>query len=418
MKQRLLLVSFDAVGEGDVDRLLSLPHFGALAGAGCLVRGVQSSFISNTYPAHTSIVTGCHPKHHGVTENTYPVPGDNNPDWRWYEKVIRRPTLFQKAAAAGLTCAAVLWPVTAGSRSIRYNVPEIFANRWWKNQALVSLTGGSPLLQLRGVLKYGREMKGVSQPQLDHFALLMMEDIILRKRPDVMALHLTDADSHKHLYGAHSTEAQHAVERLDARLGVLLAALEKAGIREETAVVVLGDHYQKDISFEWDPNDLLLEKGLQQRDKNGRLTCWRAWVKCAGGTAYLHLKDPADTQAAQAVRGLFQAMIDEGTGPVARFLTDEEMDLSGFAPECPLGIEAADGTAFAHEGMGFPHRGQHGYSLRQPEYTTFYLVQAPGVAPEKTVYGGSILDIAPLCFSLLGLPEENTDGHIHTGLFA
>lgn len=418
MKQRLLLVSFDAVGESDVDRLLSLPHFGALAEQGCLVQGVRSSFISNTYPAHTSIVTGCHPKRHGVTENTYPVPGDNNPDWRWYEKVIRRPTLFKKAKAAGLTCAAVLWPVTAGSRSIRYNVPEIFANRRWKSQVLVSLKGGSPLLQTRGVLKYGKEMRGISQPQLDDFACRMMEDIILRKKPDVMALHLTDADTHKHLYGVHSEEAMQAIDRMDARLGTVLQALTAVGIREETAVIVLGDHYQKDISFEWDPNELLLEKGLQQKDRKGRLTAWRAWVKCAGGTAYLHLNDPEDQAALDEVRALFQRLIDEGTGPIARFLSAEEMDLSGFSASCPFGIEAADGTAFTHGGMSFPHRGQHGYSLQQPGYNTFYLAKAPGVAPGKVITGGTILDIAPLCFSILQLPEEDTDGRINPELFS
>lgn len=44
----------------------------------------------------------------------------------------------------GLTTAVFLWPVTAGSK-IDYNLAEIFPNRIWTNQVLVSLKASSPL---------------------------------------------------------------------------------------------------------------------------------------------------------------------------------------------------------------------------------------------------------------------------------
>ncbi|MFQ9801599.1 MAG: hypothetical protein ACLR23_24850 [Clostridia bacterium] len=33
-----------------------------------------------------------------------------------------------------MTTAAYLWPVTGRAR-LTYNLPEVFANRWWDNQS-------------------------------------------------------------------------------------------------------------------------------------------------------------------------------------------------------------------------------------------------------------------------------------------
>lgn len=87
---------------------------------------VDSVYPSITYPAHTTIVTGRYPCHHGVVNNTKIQPGRKSPDWYWQRKYIRGTTLYDEARSAGMTTAALLWPVTAKAK-IHYNVPEIFA---------------------------------------------------------------------------------------------------------------------------------------------------------------------------------------------------------------------------------------------------------------------------------------------------
>ncbi len=64
--------------------------------------------------------------------------------------------------------AAFLWPVTANSK-IQYNVPEIFPNRFWQNQLIVSFLNGSPLFQYEINKKFGYIRNGISHPELDDF---------------------------------------------------------------------------------------------------------------------------------------------------------------------------------------------------------------------------------------------------------
>ena len=109
---------------------------------------VDSVYPSITYPAHTTIVTGRYPCHHGVVNNTKIQPGRKSPDWYWQRKYIRGTTLYDEARSKGMTTAALLWPVTAKAK-ITYNVPEIFANRPWTNQILTSLANGTPMYQFR-----------------------------------------------------------------------------------------------------------------------------------------------------------------------------------------------------------------------------------------------------------------------------
>ncbi|MDR4442580.1 alkaline phosphatase family protein, partial [Bacillus cereus] len=71
---------------------------------------------------------------------------------------------------AKLTTAALLWPVT-GRANKDYNLQEIFPNRHWQNQVLVSLFSGSPLYQLDLDRRVGHIRNGLSQPELDDFGL-------------------------------------------------------------------------------------------------------------------------------------------------------------------------------------------------------------------------------------------------------
>lgn len=410
-KKRLLLVSFDAITAKDARLLLTLPSFGALARQGAFVGDVRSVFVSNTYPAHTSVVTGCHPYKHGILDNTVAAPGDRSPDWNWFARAVRGPTLYGRAGEAGLKVAAVLWPVTAGA-GIRWNIPEIFPNRPWKNQILLSLKYGSPLLQMGIARKYGKLMDGIKQPNLDNFVCAAAQEILRTKRPDVMMVHFTDADTNKHIYGAGSSQAMDAIRRMDERLGRLLATLDETGLRQDCHVVVFGDHGMQDVSRHVNPNLALEKAGLLQREQ-GRVTSWRAWFKCCGGSAFLHLRDATDDGAAHMARRATEELI-QTDGGVRRILSDEEMRLSGFDRHCPFGIEAAPGCDF--DEYTTKHRANHGYSLDNPGYTTFYLVQGPRIVPGLTLVGGCILDIAPLCATLCGLPLWEMDGRLETRL--
>ncbi len=233
---QLLLISFDAVGDDQFTCLAALPHFARLLRRAQVRRGVSSVFVSNTYPVHTSVATGLPPGRHGLVSNTEPFP-KRHPQWRYLERDIKAPTLWQEAAKQGLRVAAVLWPVTGGSKSIRWNIPELMTQPG-ENQILLNLRLGSKLLQIMAMLRHGKLMDGIAQPALDYFSTACMADILRRKNPDLALVHLTAYDSLCHHHGLGAPQLETALDALDENLGALLAA---AGERE---IILFSDHAQ------------------------------------------------------------------------------------------------------------------------------------------------------------------------------
>ncbi len=398
MSRKMLIVSLDAVSAKDIEMLCRMPNFSSLLRRGTLVTDVQSVFLSNTYPAHASIVTGVHPCRHGVIENTLYQPELSAPDWRWYRSYIRVTTLFDEAKTAGLTTCSVLWPVTAGA-DITWNMPEIFGARRRMNQLAVSLQSGSKRFQLGALARFGRKLFPLGQPSLDHFATAVAARALRVQKPDLTLLHLTDVDTAKHRFGPYSAEAADALDRHDVRLGQLITALKDAATYDSTEIILLGDHGCLRVERTVDLNQYTAGFG------------GRAGFHQAGGCAFLHLSDLQDAELAQQAAELVQRLLADESSGVLRPLTRQEMAIGGFDSEYACGLEAKPGVSF-----GKPCKGQHGYSLAQPDYTTFYLAAGPDVPEDLKLTGGSIVDLCPLAATLLGLQPWDMDGKLRIPL--
>lgn len=404
--KKVLLISFDAVSNKDVEDLLQMQHFSALKQTGTLVREVGSIFISNTYPIHTSIITGTYPYLHGIIENLKPQTDVPDPDWYWYSSDIKVDTLYQRAAKCGMKVASVMWPVTAGSPDIRYNIPEIFPNRG-KKQLVVSLEAGSKWLQIKEFIKHGKKLNGLSQPEVDQFAVSCMCDIIRQKDPDLMMLHLTDCDTQKHKYGIHSKQAKEALKRLDESLGKLLEAT--AGM-QELMVIIVSDHAQIDVTKSINPNVYLEAAGLLKIHEDGTVYDYDCWVKCSGGSAVLITKSYSSFDTIQKAKAILKKC--EG---FERFLSDEEMKLSGHE-HCPFGFSAKRGYQFTMKVNPY-EKATHGYTLDNEDYSVFYLVAAEGISKNNVLTGGSILDVAPIVAKTLEIEMPRMQGKILEGIY-
>lgn len=150
----MIILSFDAVGTEDLPYLKTLPHFSRFWREGAMCEKVKSVYPSLTYPAHTTIVTGRYPSGHGVVNNIRFQPKRVSPDWFWQRKYIRGETLYDAVRKNGGKTAALLWPVT-GRGKIRYNLPEVFPNRKWQNQIMVSAWNGSLKYELELEKRFG-----------------------------------------------------------------------------------------------------------------------------------------------------------------------------------------------------------------------------------------------------------------------
>ncbi|MDR1617960.1 MAG: ectonucleotide pyrophosphatase/phosphodiesterase [Treponema sp.] len=389
---RLLIISFDAVGDRVFDRAAALPNTAAFLRSAALVRDVSSIFLTNTYPIHASVVTGLPQAEHGLISNTSAFP-ERYPEWCYRASHIRKKTLWQAAAERGLSVAAVLWPATGGAKEIRWNIPEMVPQPG-DNQILLNLKNGSKLTQLCLWLRYRHLLEGITQPARDRFAAACMEDILRRRRPGLALMHFTAYDGLCHRHGEDFSVLDRALAVMDEELGKLL---EAAG--EETAVILFSDHAQLPVERTILPNDILVKRGLLGRDgagdyRPGESGCF---IECCGGAAFIH---PGKLENIDALRREL-----EGSPGFKRWLREDEMSASGRG-ELPAGFCPLPG--YQYEACDTGEKGQHGYPVDYEGYKVFYAVRGPGIRGGRRLGGGSLLDIAPLALRILGegLPPE------------
>ncbi|MCH6266787.1 MULTISPECIES: ectonucleotide pyrophosphatase/phosphodiesterase [Neobacillus] len=425
LTDHLIIISFDCLSALDFPIIKELPHFQTILQNGALVENVESIYPSVTYPCHATIVTGKYPNRHGVINNTLLQPGRLSPDWNWFRSSIRGTTLYDEVKKAGMTTAALLWPVT-GKADIDYNMPEIFANRPWQNQILVSLTSGTPRFQWDLNKRYGHLRNGLSQPELDDFVLEAAVDTIKTKKPNLMLVHFTDLDSMRHFHGFSSDEAIAAIYRHHSRLGRIMEALEESGIKDNSTVVILGDHSALDETKAVHLNVLFKEHNLITTNSRGKLVNWKAYCKSCDGSAYIYVKDPCDTITYEKVKSLLSEMIQDPTSGIEQVLSGSQAAERGADGECAFMIEASLGYYFLEDYEGDYIKtitaedvkadkkytlATHGYSPVKEAYGTILMAAGKGVQ-SVTLPSIRLIDEGPTFARLLGVSLGDTDGRV------
>lgn len=411
-RNKLVVISLDSMGFRDLNELRDLtPNLAQLIAKGTWVKKVQGIFPTLTYPSHTSIITGQYPAVHGIVNNTKLQPRRLSPDWYWYRKEVKATPLYDVARAAGLTTAAFLWPVTAGSK-IDYNLAEIFPNRIWTNQVMVSLKASSPWFLMQMNHRYGKLRHGIKQPWLDDFITACAVDTLKNKQPDLTLVHLVDMDSMRHRYGVRSAEAKAALQRLDGRVARLVRATKDAGTYDHTNFVILGDHYQINVDKMIHLNQLFVKQGWVT-PVDGKTTYknnWRVTAKTCDGETYIYTRGSVDLgKVKQVIAGV------EG---IEHIYDDAEAVKLGADPRCAFLVEAKPGYYFTDEvnrpavveevdptslGTHDRYHGVHGYGPTQPNYFTTAIFAGPDVNEGATVAGAHLVDEGPTFAELLKL---------------
>lgn len=424
LTKHLIVVSFDGLSSTDFNIVSEMPNFKAFLENASYCKHVYSVYPTVTYPAHATIVTGQYPKHHGIINNTLLQPGRESPDWYWHRKHIKSETIYDLAIEQGMAVAALLWPVTAGAK-IQYNMPEIFANRPWQNQILVSLRSGSPYFQFDMNRRFGHLRKGIKQPNLDNFTHQVLLDTLRNKRPDVTLVHYTDLDTMRHYSGYDSKEAKDALERHDARLGDIIAVLSDCGMYQDSTVILLGDHSSLEEDKIINLNVLLKEKGYIYADEKGKVISYSAICKTCDGSTYVYSKN-RDEIFCRELYELIKEFNDEYQCIEAIYNGNEAAEF-GADPDCTFMLEAKKGYYFLDalegelirqiqpgEAGRVPHvtLSTHGYSPYKPDYTTVFLASGKGIREGIVVEEMSLVDEGPTLARLMGLSLSAADGKI------
>ena len=411
MKTPLVIISFDGLSTKDLEYVSTLPGFKRFLNEASGSKHVETVYPSVTYAAHASIITGCYPKRHGIVDNTKVEPHRyENPDWYWYQKDIMVPTLYDIAHDHDYSVAALLWPTTGRSK-IAYNMPEIFSNRKWTSQMMVSIYAGSPSFQLGLVKKHGHLRDGKKQPALDHFTTASTLDTISKYQPDMLLVHLTDLDSIRHLHGHNSPEALESLHRHDKRLTQILDALAAHEKYNHAYIAILGDHSSKDVSEGISVNGKL--KSL------GYLSPIKAYAKSCDGSCYIYgydvdLKD-------EIIANLKLALSEI---PQVQFYNHAEIVAKGADPKAWCMLEATPPYHFVDDILdlwiqpveqipyykGSKITAVHGFRPELHDYDTVFYVRGPYIDPHVEIPRMHLVDIAPTLADLLGFSLPNVDG--------
>jgi len=438
--KRVMIISFDAVGRKDLAYLRTLPNFKAFFEKGALCEHVKSVYPSITYPAHTSVITGRMPKNHGIINNTRLQPKRDRADWIYQRKYIKGTTLYDEAIKKGKTVAALLWPVV-GKSKIPYCIPEVMVTRKWQNQILVNALNGPLFYQLDLNRRFGHLRSGIRQPQLDNFVHESALYTIRKYNPELFLLHFTDVDTNRHIYGVDHPKVQAALRRHDDRLGEILEALRETGSMEETTVILLGDHYQKDAQHIVYLNEVLRREGLLTympdkkntgsgstgdpgRPQKSGIQSWQAVTKTCDGSCYVYLKE--GTQASEELKNRVQKLFEKLAGQpqygIARVFSRQEAAALGADPDCFLMLEAQESYVFLDDcGQEFKEvsqekhhtlHGTHGYLPEGEDYETFFAAAGCGIVPGSVSRQIALWDEGVTLAALMGLDLGDTDGQI------
>lgn len=428
MSKKLVVISIDALGASDLSGDLShLPTLRKLLKKGTHIKGVTGIYPTLTYPSHTSIITGEYPLKHGIINNTKLQSQKTSPDWFWYYQAIKVPTLYDLAHQVGLTTAAFLWPVTAKS-PITYNIAEIFPNRIWTNQVLISLQASSPWFLFDMNRRFGHLRQGIQQPYLDDFVTACAVDTLVSKKPDLSLIHLVDMDSQRHEHGVTSQEAQAALVRQDQRVKEIIESTKVAGTYDQTVFAILGDHYQIDVTKMIRLNYEFGLRGWQRTNKNQTTKSdWDVYAKSADGSTYIYCQESATVEPRE-IREVIARV--EG---IEKIYTTEEVIHQGGPANCTFMVEARAGYYFTDEAQGpvvesvLPseigstnrYRAVHGYSPQKPDYATTIVYAGPGIKENYQIEQGQLVDEGPTFGAILELPPfpQTTAGKVVSEIF-
>ena len=403
-----------------LDRRWPAPAMQQLYREGAHAVAVRSVFPALSYPGHTTMITGALPVRHGVFNNREMIPVAD-PPWLIESSLIRVPTLWDAVRRSGGTCAALLWPLTAGA-DIEWCLPDI----WPGGQgSLVDAIRGRDRPQ--GFLEeLEREATGRLTPEtFDNKQLMhdlqvasMARYVFERYQPTLLIVHAQVSNQILQEPDWRNPRRQRGVASSDSVVSVIADVIERNKLWDTTALIVAGDHGNTEIHTQLRPNIWLIDGGLRPRKLEG--AHWRATFFALGGSAFLRVHEPAGENV-RAVREVL-ASLPSAKRATFRIIEREEIDALGGDPDAPFALAAEGG--FVIDDRADPPDMQsnagmsHGFHPDLPDMHTGFVARGAGIRAGAIVPLLPLTCIAPLVAELLGLDFTAPDGVLYPGVLA
>ncbi len=427
-KQKLIVVSFDALIYEDLSYLRKKPSFRYMLEEGSYVERMKSIYPTLTYPCHVTMATGCYPDKHGVTKNTYDVTC-LNPPWRFDHDNVLCEDILDACKKAGLKTAAINWPVTGNHKSVDYLMDEC----WPKAGAPIEayretlLRQGTPQWLLEQIIEPFLWLRvGRKQPQSSYYSTLISAEIIRKYQPDILLLHVANVDSFRHNTGVFSDQVEEGLCQCEQMLSLLIQATKDAGVFEETNFVITADHGQMNVARIMNLNCIFAQNGLIETDEDGQVKSYKAWCYPTGMSAQIQLSDPTDEVLYHKVYELLKGKRDEGIWGISEVYTRQETKQMHLDGDFSFVVETDGYTEFGGDWKGsvcktMPMqtagciRGDHGFHPDKGPRPPF-VACGPAIKKGVIVPDADLVDGAPTYAKILGVELPGADGRALTEL--
>ncbi len=429
-KRHVVVISVDALVYEDLETLSKLyalaPRWDKMA----RVDRVRSIYPTITYPCHSTMMTGVYPDRHHIVNNEAPILGVEHCLWQHFRSSVKAPSIFDAAKKAGLTTAAVFWPVTGKDPAIDYLVDE-----YWPQHGEDSVTAfrdsGSSEEVIKKIVKPNLkylEGKHRMHPYADAFVMGCAADMLRNFQPDLLMVHPANVDSARHASGLFTPAVTNALYDTNLWLEELFKAAEDAGIYEDTNFFIVSDHGQIEIRRSVALNALLAEEGLLDVAPDGTLKDWTAFAKSGGTSALVYLKDPADQVAWNKTKIALEKLRDSEVCGIGEILTEAEArERYHLGGDFAFVIETDGWTSFSTSWLKPVQkpldnsdyrfgRATHGHEPEKGPQPTL-MAFGPDIQPGAHLDTARLVDEAPTFAHALGLTMPDTDGHCLTELF-
>jgi predicted AlkP superfamily pyrophosphatase or phosphodiesterase len=406
-KPLVIVISLDGFPARALEDLkLPMPTLRGLAANGAVATAMQPINPTVTWPNHTTMITGVDASVHHVMANgliEFPA-GQREPEiapWVDKDKLVHAQTLYEAAAAKGLTTGQVDWVAIYGAKGVTWEFGE-------------APDPGSQIA--KDLVAQG----ALSAEQMEHFGNRSTPawrdeiwtdaavDILEQHTPNLLLLHLLETDSLQHEYAPLTPAAYAAYAYADSCIARVVAAVHKIGAQSRTTFFLVSDHGFASYTHTVYPNVGLVDRGMLQKD--GQHYSGSVLMKAEGGAASVYVRDVA--QRAALIPGLkayFSSMPGVEhvyTNAEARNLgipSDSDTDQ---APQ--LYLTAKNDYAFGDDAAGplvreHATKGQHGYLNTDSDMQALFIASGAHVLPGIRLAAISNMRVAPTIAAILGV---------------
>jgi phosphonoacetate hydrolase len=267
-------VLYDMAARGEAPNVARLIATGTAFG-----HGATASLPTVTLANHTTVLTGAHPGHHGILHNA------------WYDRARRQqvitnssatwPTAMDHLAPAAESIHDAVHRTWPGAFTASVNEPcdtgADYSTFEFFRKGEVPPIPKSPEGLPHTTERFVRPSKDYAWSSVvDHMGVEQATGILSGRYRDAtypvprfLWCNFTLTDAAMHEGGPYSEMASAAVRDSDARIGEVLTALERRGIVDDTAFVLVADHgmEESDPACRGDWDVALRDAGLRFRDE-------------------------------------------------------------------------------------------------------------------------------------------------------